>query len=422
MFDILNPFCTCLNSFLALLFLTQPYRLERPRGVREYRVYLTLFESDRIPRSWVQLLNSNACEVWTTTSWMVQGLRASGVYVPIKVMPIGTEAPSLWPPWHVSSHKPAFTFLVLANLQPRKGVVETATAFVAAFGPNNASVALRIHAKWGDHDVLKDIESFRKFSNIHVSIGTIDEAELKELWREADCVVALSKGEGWGLIPREALSIGIPVMVSDLPCWSDLRHESQLAGQGRTYFVKMSGRETASYAFTSEDTGHFFSVDETHAQRVFLEIFDAHSHTDRVKPWPRELSLSWHQVAQLYAAELEKQVIVFAKSLGIACGISSYTYDLFGDMQGVGFARTWSEVFVFARMFSMRVLHIQHEHGLHWDDNEFLHTLFAFQRRHPNVSMFVTLHSLHLGQQDRRAFYYRSVPRIYVQQKCIISQ
>jgi hypothetical protein len=155
---------------------------------------------------------------------------------------------------------------------------------------------------------------------------------------------------------------------------------------------------------------------------VFLEIFDAHSHTDRVKPWPREVSPSWHQVAQLYAAELDKQVIVFAKSLGIACGISSYTYDLFGDMKGVGFARTWSEVFVFARMFSIGFLHIQHEHGLHYDDNEFLHTLFAFQRRHPNVSLFVTLHTLHLGQQDRREFYHRSVPRIHVQQKGMISE
>jgi hypothetical protein len=374
--------------------------------VREYRVYLTLFESDRLPSAWVRLLNGNACEVWTTSRWMAQGFRASGLHVPIKVMPIGTEAPSLWPPWHVSSHKPEFTFLVLANLQPRKGVVETATAFVAAFGPNNASVALRVHAKWGDHEVLKDMESFRRFSNIHVSIGTIDDMEMQDLWRQADCVVALSKGEGWGLVPREALRIGIPVIVSDLPCWSDLRQQFP-QGRRRTYFVQMSGREAASYAFTSEDTGHFFTVDERHAQRVFLEVLEEHGHSDRVKPALLEVSPSWQDVAQLYAAELDKQVIVFAKSLGIACGISSYTYDLFGDMKGVGFARTWSEVFVFARMFRLRALHIQHEHGLHWDDNEFLHTLNAFQARHPNVALFVTMHSLNLGQQDRRTFYHR---------------
>ena len=98
---------------------------------------------------------------------------------------------------------------------------------------------------------------------------------------------------------------------------------------------------------------------------------------------------------------------VFTKSLGVACGISSYTYDLFGDMARVGFARTWSEVFVFAQMFRLKTLHIQHEHGLFWDDNEFLFSVYAFQKKHPDVTIFVTFHSLNLGSNDRLAFYDR---------------
>jgi len=64
-------------------------------------------------------------------------------------------------------------------------------------------------------------------------------------------------------------------------------------------------------------------------------------------------------------------------------------------------------VFVFTRILGIQVLHIQHEHGLHWDDNEFLHTLYAYQKQHPAVSIFVTLHSVNLAQQDRRTFYHR---------------
>ncbi len=45
-----------------------------------------------------------------------------------------------------------FTFLVLANLQPRKGVIETTRAFIEAFGGNNRNVRLRIHSKWVDMD------------------------------------------------------------------------------------------------------------------------------------------------------------------------------------------------------------------------------------------------------------------------------
>jgi len=127
----------------------------------------------------------------------------------------------------------------------------------------------------------------------------------------------------------------------------------------------------------------------------------------RQAAYSKDMSPTWQHVAQVYARELDKRVLVFAKSLGIACGISSYTYNLFGDMTGVAFARTWSEVFVYARIFNLEVLHIQHEHGLHWDDNEFLQTLYAFQKQHPHVSLFITMHSLNLGQQDRLTFYHR---------------
>ena len=166
-------------------------------------------------------------------------------------------------------HRSVFSFLVLANLQPRKGVVETVTAFVAAFGPNNSSVFLRVHAKWGDAEIIKTMDSFKQFHNVELTIGVMNETAKTALWREADCVVALSKGEGFGLIPREALSLGIPVIVSDLPAWADLRQQAAVAGaDSLAHFVRIVGREKAAYAFTSEDTGHFMTFDEDHAQEV----------------------------------------------------------------------------------------------------------------------------------------------------------
>ena len=324
-------------------------------GAREYRIYLTLFESDRLPASWVQQLNAQANEVWTTSKWLALAFRASGhlsfgykgmhlrhlsmsppcnilpskpplkwapecvcvwvclcvcifvcvrirtgLHVAIKVVPIGTVPPSLSPPWHLSTRAQAFTFLVLANLQARKGVVETAVAFVAAFGPNNASVALRIHAKWADEKMMQDMESFRHLSNIHVSIDRMGEERLHDLWRQADCVVSLSKGEGWGLIPREALSIGLPVVVSELPCWETLRsHSSQVGGKGRAYFVRTAGREVASYGFTTEDTGHFFRVDEEHAREVLIQVFDDHA----FRPGTSFCTACTHHITHIYTQQ-----------------------------------------------------------------------------------------------------------------------
>lgn len=45
------------------LVTVEPHRLVRRRGASEYRIYLTVFESDRLPAGWVELLNSNANEV-----------------------------------------------------------------------------------------------------------------------------------------------------------------------------------------------------------------------------------------------------------------------------------------------------------------------------------------------------------------------
>ena len=92
-----------------VLVVVEPYRIHtrepRPRGQREYRVNLCLFESDRLPSAWAGELNTHSSEVWTTSSWLAQAFRASGVYVPIKVLPIGTAAPRLEPAWHASEHR-----------------------------------------------------------------------------------------------------------------------------------------------------------------------------------------------------------------------------------------------------------------------------------------------------------------------------
>jgi hypothetical protein len=60
---------------------------------------------------------------------------------------------------------------------------------------------------------------------------------MEELWGRADTVLALSKGEGWGQVPRQALAMGIPAIVTDLPCWMDLSSSEE----GALYRVRLSG-------------------------------------------------------------------------------------------------------------------------------------------------------------------------------------
>ena len=345
-------------------------------------------------------------QVWTTHAWLAEGFRSSGLHVPVRLMPLGTTAPRLDPPWHASAPGPAFTFLVLANLQPRKAVAETAEAFVAAFGDSDR-VRLRVHGKWGDVDVIRRMDSFRRFRNVRVTLGTLTDAEMAALWREADCVVSLSKGEGWGLVPREALALGLPVIVSALPCWDDLRGHSAQGGlgEGRAWFVETAEREEAVYGFTAEDTGRFFTVAPAEVRLAMRRVHAAYAGAPRRPPVAADVSPSWAEASAQYAAELDKETLVFSRSLGTACGISTYTYDFLGGLPRAAFARSWAEVFSLTLLLRPRVLHVQHEHGLHWDEREFLMTLGEYQRAHPGVALVVTLHTLHLFDPARVLFY-----------------
>lgn len=62
--------------------------------------------------------------MWTTLEWLRESYRASGVHVPIHVLPLGMENKLT----HVAKSKnmsDPFTFLVVANGQERKGIIET---------------------------------------------------------------------------------------------------------------------------------------------------------------------------------------------------------------------------------------------------------------------------------------------------------
>jgi hypothetical protein len=63
-------------------------------------------------------------QVWTTLAWLRDGFRASGVHVPIHVVPLGMDAK---PALNLTKERNAtFNFLTVANIQERKGLVELA--------------------------------------------------------------------------------------------------------------------------------------------------------------------------------------------------------------------------------------------------------------------------------------------------------
>jgi len=124
---------------------------------------------------------------------------------------------------------------------------------------------------------------------------------------QADCVISLAKGEGWGQIPREAWARGVPTIISDIPAWEDVPRRD-----GKLFVVASRGKLKATYGFTSEDTGSFLEPDFVAAQKVMKDvhrILAGRARKPPVLPGP----VSWEKAGEVYRRELNKTVIVFAK-------------------------------------------------------------------------------------------------------------
>jgi glycosyltransferase involved in cell wall biosynthesis len=101
-----------------------------------------------------------------------------------------------------------FTFLTYAGRGRRKGWDVAMLAFWRAFGRDQR---YRLVIKARAHN----FKFAPQPSNMHVIRQDLTEAELAEFFAAVDCFVFPTRGEGFGLPPREAAATGLPVIVTN---------------------------------------------------------------------------------------------------------------------------------------------------------------------------------------------------------------
>lgn len=173
---------------------------------------LTMYETTRLPKEWVERLNKHSAYVIVPSTYLVEMFKASGVEVPIRVVPGGidpAEFPAL-PTTNAERGKP-FTFLCLGDRGTRKGFDTVWSAFWRAFG-DTPDVRLVIKARATSLGELDIANSDRR-----LSIWREDVESLADVFAACDCFVFPTKGEGYGMPPREAAAMGIPVICT---AWS----------------------------------------------------------------------------------------------------------------------------------------------------------------------------------------------------------
>jgi glycosyltransferase involved in cell wall biosynthesis len=131
------------------------------------------------------------------------------VNVPVTVIPYGLDT-DIWP-YTERPERDTFTVVQFGDLTIRKGPFEAVAAFQRAF-PTEKDVHLILKTQFGrlgrgGWPIIKD-------ERITLVNETWSRAELVSWLHAADCFIWLSRGEGFGLPPVQAMLTGLPVVLT----------------------------------------------------------------------------------------------------------------------------------------------------------------------------------------------------------------
>lgn len=165
----------------------------------------SMWEDTRIPEVWAEKINDTCERLIVPCAHNARVFALGGVSVPIHVVPLGIDPQEHkpLPRWKKSE---TYTFLAIGDRARRKGWDIAIVAFCAAF-PASKYPNVRLVIK------TREDEKLVPFGDTRIMHWREDCSTTAEIFAQGDCFVFPSKGEGWGLPPREAVALGVPTIV-----------------------------------------------------------------------------------------------------------------------------------------------------------------------------------------------------------------
>ena len=169
----------------------------------QYRVLFTMWETDELPPSMWELFPQYD-QILVPCKHNVDLF--SKYHDNVAMVPLGVDTDL----WSTRSRKPGkkpFRFLAGGSHWKRKGLDIVLEAFQHITGD------VELHLKCKD-DIVGGVPAIshpRVF--IHNQVMTPEEE--RDFYWSMNCYLAISRGEGWGLMPHQAIHAGLPTIISD---------------------------------------------------------------------------------------------------------------------------------------------------------------------------------------------------------------
>lgn len=184
----------------------------------DIKMAYSMFESDAIPKLWVNILNKYYDMVVVPDPYLVNVYKNSGVKTPIFVVPLGIMVENLLArPAKTKANDP-FTFGMSAGFWKRKNHIKLLEAFGKKFG-NDPKFRLKLHGRFGSYqDEVAKAVAHAGYSNVEFLNSPLSMQGYDDFMDEIDCYVFPSMGEGFSITPREMLALGKPCILTNNSC------------------------------------------------------------------------------------------------------------------------------------------------------------------------------------------------------------
>ena len=193
-----------------------PHPVHNSHYKNQYKIHMSQTESDRFEEHKV-LQYSSANEFWTANEWGRDAAIRSGIpEEKVFVYHHGIN-PEAYHPF-LRGRNDKIRFLHIDSGSPRKRSDLVEKAFNILYKKNkNIELTLKyshsphLDHSWMDRDVLENAGYWIRPGTRHIK-ENLTERELVSLINFHDVLVYPSEGEGFGMIPLEALATGMPVI------------------------------------------------------------------------------------------------------------------------------------------------------------------------------------------------------------------
>ena len=191
----------------------------------------TVWESDRLPHHWPDLLNATDL-VMVPTEWNREVFVAGGVRVPVAVVPHVAADPA---PGDrgvgLGIPDDLVVFYTIGRWDERKAVFRTVRAFLDAFTAHDpvtlvvkTGVTIEMPpGDWGAQSRLayttawqlaSIVRGYANPARVQLEVDTWSPDRIDGLHHRGDCYLTLARGEGWGIGAFDATAFGNPVIAT----------------------------------------------------------------------------------------------------------------------------------------------------------------------------------------------------------------